>query len=127
MELKNNFDASVSMMMSANFNPILILKLLIGESFTKGLNLGGEKRFLKKVTLREKCSYSLSFSGLYFSAFGLNTEMLCISPYSVRMRENNDQKNSEYGHFPRSVIKGVFKTLSIMYTVMDVFAKTGDG
>ena len=23
-------------------------------------------------------------------------------PYSVRMRENSDQKNSEYGHFSRS-------------------------
>ena len=48
-----------------------------------------------------------SFSGLYFLAFGLNTERysvfsriwteygekLCISPYSVRMRENTDQKN----------------------------------
>ena len=26
-----------------------------------------------------------------------------ISPYSVRMRENADQNNSEYGHFLRSV------------------------
>ena len=25
-----------------------------------------------------------------------------ISPYSVRMRENTDEKNSEHGHFPRS-------------------------
>ena len=25
------------------------------------------------------------------------------SPYSVQMRENTDQKNSEYGHFSRSV------------------------
>ena len=25
-----------------------------------------------------------------------------ISPYSFRMRENTDQKNSEYGHFSRS-------------------------
>ena len=25
-------------------------------------------------------------------------------PYSVQMRENKDQKNSEYGHFSRSVI-----------------------
>ena len=25
-----------------------------------------------------------------------------ISPYSVRMLENRDQKNSEYGHFLRS-------------------------
>ena len=29
-------------------------------------------------------------------------EILCISPYSVRMRENTDQNNSEYGHFLRS-------------------------
>ena len=29
--------------------------------------------------------------------------LLSISPYSVRMRENADQDNSEYGHFLRSV------------------------
>ena len=40
-----------------------------------------------------------SFSGPYFSAFGLN-----ISPYSVRMRENTDQKNSEYRQLSRSVL-----------------------
>ena len=28
---------------------------------------------------------------------------LRISPYSVRMRENTDQNNSEYGHFLRGV------------------------
>ena len=27
-----------------------------------------------------------------------------ISPYSVRMRENTDQNNSEYGNFLRSVL-----------------------
>ena len=44
------------------------------------------------TALREKrlCS---EFSGPHFPAFGL---------YSVRMRENTDQKNSEYGHFSRS-------------------------
>ena len=29
--------------------------------------------------------------------------ILCISPYSVRMRENVDQNNSECVHFLRSV------------------------
>ena len=29
--------------------------------------------------------------------------ILRFSPYSVRMRENTDQKNSEYGHFSHSV------------------------
>ena len=36
-----------------------------------------------------------SFSGPYFPAFGLNTER-------YGMRENTDQKNSDYGHFSRS-------------------------
>ena len=39
-----------------------------------------------------------SYSGPYFLAFGLNTE----TPYSVRMRENTNQSNFEYGHFLRS-------------------------
>ena len=34
-----------------------------------------------------------SYSGLYFPAFGLG-----ISSYSVRMRENADHNNSEWGH-----------------------------
>ena len=29
-------------------------------------------------------------------------EKTSISPYSVRMRENTDQNNSEYGHFLHS-------------------------
>ena len=35
--------------------------------------------------------------------FGILHEIRSISPYSVRMRENADQNNSEYGHFLRSV------------------------
>ena len=31
--------------------------------------------------------------------FCLWTEYLCISPYSVQMLENTNQKNSESGHF----------------------------
>ena len=31
--------------------------------------------------------------------------ILRISPYSVRMRENKDQNNYEYGHFLRSNFK----------------------
>ena len=48
---------------------------------------------------------SRSFSSLYFPAFGLYTERLRISPYSVQMRENADQKNSEYGQFMRLLIR----------------------
>ena len=38
-----------------------------------------------------------SYSDRHFPTFGLNTES--ISSYSVRMPENADQSNSEYGHF----------------------------
>ena len=40
-----------------------------------------------------------SFSGPYFPTFGLNTERYSVSPYSIQMQGNTDQKNSEYGHF----------------------------
>ena len=53
-------------------------------------------------TLREKCPCS----ELFWSAFSpIRTEygqILHISHYSIRMRENADQNNSEYGHFLRS-------------------------
>ena len=42
-----------------------------------------------------------SYSGPYFPAVEL-IKIHCISPYSVRMRENTDKNNSEYGHFSRS-------------------------
>ena len=55
-------------------------------------------------TMRKKCPYS----ELFWSAFSYNRteygKIRSISPYSVRIRENADQNNSEYGHFPRSDI-----------------------
>ena len=59
---------------------------------------------LKSVCIR-------SFSGQYFPEL--------ISLYSVRMRENTDQKNCEYGHFSRSVLllpKGQFVLLLTQLT-----------
>ena len=46
-----------------------------------------------------------SFSGPYFPLFGLNTKryVSLISPYSVRVLGNTDQKNSEHGDFSRSI------------------------
>ena len=68
------------------------------------------KRGLQKITfclVRNHCVKSVrirSYSDPHFTAFRLNTETeygekRSISPYSVRMRENTDQNNSEYGHF----------------------------
>ena len=54
--------------------------------------------FILYFSLREKCPYS-AFSRIRTEY----REILRISPYSVRMRENKEQNNSEYGHFLRSV------------------------
>ena len=48
------------------------------------------------------------FSGPYFLVFGLNGALRSKSPYSVWIQENTDQKNSEFGHFSRSVLLKVY-------------------
>ena len=51
----------------------------------------------------------MSVFKLFWSVFpGIQTEygeIHRISPYSVRMRENTDQNNSEYVHFLRSATR----------------------
>ena len=55
-------------------------------------------RFLNAKCLRS--ARIQSFSGPYFPAFGLNTERYYISlGIQFEFWENNDQKNSAYGHF----------------------------
>ena len=54
-------------------------------------------------TLRKKFPYSEFFWSVFSRIWTEHGEIRSISPYSVRMRENNNQKNSEYGHFSRSV------------------------
>ena len=60
---------------------------------------------LKKPSQRKKCPCS----ELFWSAFSrIRTEygeIRRISPYSVQMRKNEDQNNSECGHFLRSALK----------------------
>ena len=52
-------------------------------------------------TLREKCPYL----ELFWSTFSrIRAEYGEILRYSLRMRDNTDQKNSEYGHFLRGEI-----------------------
>ena len=53
-------------------------------------------------TLRKKCPYSELFWSAFSRIRSEYGEILGISPYSVRVRENTDQNNSEYGHFLRS-------------------------
>ena len=55
------------------------------------------------LSLREKCPYSEFFWSKFSCIWTEYGEIIRTSPYSVRMRENMDQKNSEYGHFSRNV------------------------
>ena len=54
------------------------------------------------VSPRKKCPYSELFSSV-FSRIRTEYVEISTSRYSVRMRENADQNNSEYGRFSRSV------------------------
>ena len=62
------------------------------------------------VTLRKKYLYSEFFWPIFSRIRTKYGEIRSISPYSVQMRENTDQKNSEYGHFPRIVKKANLST-----------------
>ena len=53
-------------------------------------------------TLRKRCPYSELFLSVFSRIQTECGEMLRISPYWVRIRENTDQNNSKYRHFSRS-------------------------
>ena len=50
---------------------------------------------IMSTTLREKCPYSELFWSAFSHIWAEYGEILGISPYSVRMRENTDQNNSD--------------------------------
>ena len=62
---------------------------------------------IKKSTLHEKCPYS-EFLWSVFSRIQIEYgKIRSMSPYLVRMRENTDQKNSEYKHSSHSDNKSI--------------------
>ena len=56
-----------------------------------------------KISLREKCLCSELFWSVFSRIRTEYREILRISLYSVRMWENTDQNDSEYGHFLCSI------------------------
>ena len=53
-------------------------------------------------TPRKKCLYSELLWSVFSRIWTEYAENQSVSPYSVRMRENTEQNNSEYGQFLRS-------------------------
>ena len=59
---------------------------------------------ITSTSLRGKCPYSELFWSVFPRIQTEYGEILRISPYSVRMRKNLDQNNSEYRQFLRSAL-----------------------
>ena len=57
----------------------------------------------QSLTLHEKYPYLDLFRSVFSRIQTEYGEILCISPYLIRMQENVDKNNSKYGHFSRSV------------------------
>ena len=90
----------LSLKTPSNFGLVLTLNFLEIKFFVCFIFILHTTQIL---ALHKKWPYSeLSWSlfSLIRSKYG---EILRISPYSVRLRENKDQNNSKYGHFLRSV------------------------
>ena len=51
------------------------------------------------LALREKCSYSELLWSVFSRIRAEYGEIICISPYSVQLRENTDKNNSKCGDF----------------------------
>ena len=64
----------------------------------------------KYFALHKMCPYSELFWSVFSHTRTEYREILRISSYSFRMRENADQNNSEYGQFSHSVEFGIFSS-----------------
>ena len=78
-------------------------------------------------SLRKKCPYSELLWSVFTRIRTEYREARSISPYSVRMWENTDQNNSEYGHFSRSHLHSVllspvsFPVRKYLWKVCDIW------
>ena len=75
------------------------------------------KSQFSNLTLRKRRPYSELFWSVFSRIRTEYGEIRSISPYSVRMRENVDQNNSEYWHLLRSVTD--LKTLNFLKNFFD--------
>ena len=85
--------------------------------------VGNTKHFLNfvilRTTLHEKCPHSQLFSFVFSRIQTEHGEIRSIFPYSVQMRENTDQNNSEYEHFLHSAIETRFSWASNFWLQKD--------
>ena len=81
--------------------------------------------FFSCQSLDEKYPYSELFWSVFSSIWTEYGELRNISPYSVRMPENTDQNNTEYGHFLRSGFFSInLKSLSSVLYIFTGFHRS---
>ena len=78
-------------------------------------------------SLGEKCPYSEFFWSVFSRIRTGHGEIRSISPYSVRIRETMDQKNSKYGHFTewRSEFE-IQQKLMVVYRLAKIYINFWD-
>ena len=64
------------------------------------------------------CLYLELFWSIFPRIWTEYAEIRSTSPYSVEMRENTDQNNSEYGHISRSDYKICFSNMLVLVTCL---------
>ena len=88
-------------------------------------------RILNILRLRKRCPHSELFWSVFSRIRTDYGEIRNITAYSVRIRENTEQNNSEYGHFSRSasiLLLCVFRPYLLPFTVcMRVFCELLSG
>ena len=86
-------------------------------------NSGAQRASLSLLSLRKKCPYSGFFWSVFSRIWTEYEEIIRISPHLVQMRENTDQKNSEYGHFFTQCITRFLRMLNVLpvYCIMSYY------
>ena len=69
------------------------------------------------MALCKTCPYTELFWSVFFRIWTEYGELRSISPYSVQMRENTDQNNSEYERFLRNVTDLSIVSLDIIVMI----------
>ena len=75
-----------------------------------------------KLAFQENCLYLQFFCSVFPGIRNEYGDIRSIFSYSFQMRQNTDQRKSEYGHFSRSA-RSAFRSLSNIYEG-DLFKKT---
>ena len=116
-KLENSVECNLSSnesISSKNLVKCPFLKLLSKPHINVLFNKENHVCFEQSLSLRKKYPCSEFFLSVFYRRWTKCEEMRSIAPYSARRREHTDQKNSEYEHFPRSVLKSNWWLYSIL-------------